>query len=382
MKRIFEYISGDRVIWMIVIVLSFFSLLAVYSSTGTLAYHYKGGHTEYYLIKHLSILILGIGLMYVAHLVPYKYYSRIAQILIYLSIPLLFITLIKGTNLNEASRWLTLPLINLSFQTSDLAKLALIMYVARLLSKKQEEIKDLKTAFVPIMLPIIATVGLILPANFSTAAVLFSTSLVLLFIGRINMKYILYIIGIGIAGLLILVLIAKTNPKVLPRLETWISRIENFSDKNSEGNYQAEQAKIAIATGNLFGKMPGNSVQRNFLPHPYSDFIYAIIIEEYGFIGGAFILLLYLILLYRAVRIASNSPGTFGAFLSIGLAFSLVFQAMINMMVAVNLLPVTGQPLPLLSMGGTSIWFTSISIGIILSVSKESTEKPEEYAEA
>jgi len=382
MKRVFEHLSGDRVIWMIVIILSFFSLLAVYSSTGTLAYHYKGGHTEFYLMKHLSILVLGIGLMYAAHLVPYKYYSRIAQLLIYISIPLLFITLFKGTNLNEASRWLTLPLINLSFQTSDLAKLALIMYVARLLSKKQGEIKDFKSALIPIMAPILITVVLILPANFSTAAVLFSTSLVLLFIGRINMKYIFSIIGIGLVGFLIMILIAKSNPDVLPRLGTWISRIENFSDKNSEGNYQAEQAKIAIATGNFFGKMPGNSVQRNFLPHPYSDFIFAIIIEEYGFFGGIIIVLLYLILLYRAVRIASNSPGTFGAFLSMGLAFSLVFQAMINMMVAVNLLPVTGQPLPMLSMGGTSIWFTSISLGIILSVSKESTEKLEEYATA
>jgi len=382
MKRVFEHLSGDRVIWMIVIILSFFSLLAVYSSTGTLAYHYKGGHTEFYLMKHLSILVLGLGLMYAAHLVPYKYYSRIAQLLIYISIPLLLITLFKGTNLNEASRWLTLPLINLSFQTSDLAKLALIMYVARLLSKKQGEIKDFKSALIPIMAPILITVVLILPANFSTAAVLFSTSLVLLFIGRINMKYIFSIIGIGLVGFLIMILIAKSNPDVLPRLGTWMSRIENFSDKNSEGNYQAEQAKIAIATGNFFGKMPGNSVQRNFLPHPYSDFIFAIIIEEYGFFGGIIIVLLYLILLYRAVRIASNSPGTFGAFLSMGLAFSLVFQAMINMMVAVNLLPVTGQPLPMLSMGGTSIWFTSISLGIILSVSKESTEKLEEYATA
>ncbi len=382
MKKIIEHLGGDKTIWVLVIILSVISLLAVYSSTGTLAYKYHGGHTEFYLLKHLSILIFGLGLMYVAHIVPYKYYSRIAQILIYISIPLLLITLITGTNLNEASRWLTLPVINLSFQTSDMAKLALIMYVARLLSKKQSEIKDLKSAFVPIMLPILLTVGLILPANFSTAAVLFATSLVILFIGRINLKYIFSLIGIGIFGFLILLLIAKSNPNVLPRLETWISRLESFSDKDAEGNYQADQAKIAIATGNLFGKMPGNSVQRNYLPHPYSDFIFAIIVEEYGLFGATGVILLYLILLYRSVRIASNSPGTFGAFLSIGLAFSLVFQAMINMMVAVNLLPVTGQPLPLISMGGTSIWFTSISIGIILSVSRESTEKIQDHATA
>ncbi|OIP02151.1 MAG: cell division protein FtsW [Bacteroidetes bacterium CG2_30_33_31] len=378
MKKIFENIGGDKVIWMIVLILSFFSLLAVYSSTGTLAYHYHGGHTEYYLLKHLSILLLGLVLMYATHIVPYKYYSRIAQILIYLSVPLLLLTLLTGTNLNEASRWLTLPVINLSFQTSDLAKLALIMYVARLLSKKQDDIKDLKSAFLPIMLPIIITVALILPANFSTSAVLFATSLVILFIGRINLKYIFSIIGIGVFLFLILIMIAKVNPNVLPRLDTWMSRIENFNNADSEGNFQAEQAKIAISTGNFFGKMPGNSIQRNFLPHPYSDFIFAIIVEEYGMLGSSFIILLYLILLYRAVRIASNSPGTFGAFLSIGLAFSLVFQAMINMMVAVNLLPVTGQPLPLLSMGGTSIWFTSISIGIILSVSRESMNKNQE----
>lgn len=379
-KKIFENISGDKVIWMVVLILSFFSLLAVYSSTGTLAYRYQGGHTEFYLFKHLGILIMGLVLMYAAHMVPYKYYSRIAQILIFLSIPLLLVTLMTGTNLNEASRWLTLPVINLSFQTSDLAKLALIMYVARLLAKKQEDIKDLRTAFLPIMIPIVLTTGLILPANFSTAAVLFATSLVLLFIGRINLKYIFGIIGIGIGGFLILIMIAKVNPDILPRLETWSARLESFSDKDSEGNYQANQSKIAIATGDFFGKLPGNSVQRNFLPHPYSDFIFAIIIEEYGLLGASFIILLYLIFLYRSVRIASQSPGAFGAFLSIGLAFSLVFQAMINMMVAVNLLPVTGQPLPLLSMGGTSIWFTSLSIGIILSVSKESIEKSEEYA--
>ena len=382
MKKLLEYFHGDRVIWMIVLFLSIMSVLAVYSSTGTLAYKYRGGHTEFYLIKHFGLMVFGVVLMYAAHLLPYKYYSRISQLLIYISIPLLLLTLITGTNLNEASRWLTLPVINISFQTSDLAKLALIMYVARLLSKKQDEIKDLRNAFVPIMVPIVITTILILPANFSTAAILFVTSLVLLFIGRIKLKYIMGIVGIGVIGFLFLLMIAKVSPNVLPRLDTWVARVENFFDEDNEGNYQAEQAKIAIATGDLFGKLPGNSIQRNFLPHPYSDFIFAIIVEEYGLIGSTGVILLYLILLYRSVRIASNSPGTFGAFLSIGLAFSLVFQAMINMMVAVNLLPVTGQPLPLLSMGGTSLWFTSLSIGIILSVSKESTENKEEYATA
>ena len=362
---------GDKVIWVIVAILSVLSLLVVWSSTGSLAYKYHGGNTFYYFLKHGSLMFFGILIMFLAHLVNYKYYSRLSQILIFAAVPLLLLTLLSGTNLNEASRWLYIPGINLSFQTSDLAKLALIMYLARLLSKKQEDIKDLKKGFIPLMVPILFTVGLIFPANFSTAAILFATSLLLLFIGRINMKYIFAVVGAGLVGVIMLLMIAQYYPKLLPRLGTWQSRVENFMDKESDGNYQAEQSKVAIATGGVFGKMPGNSMQRNFLPHPYSDFIFAIIIEEYGSIGGVTVLILYLVLLYRAVRIALQSPGTFGAFLSIGLMFSLVFQAFINMAVAVNLLPVTGQPLPLLSMGGTSLWFTSFSIGIVLSVSKE-----------
>jgi cell division protein FtsW len=249
-----------------------------------------------------------------------------------------------------------------------------------MLSKKQENIKDFKSAFVPLMLPVIIITLLILPENFSTSALLFTTSLVLIFIGRVKFRYILGMIGIGIAGLAIVVTILTFMPSDSQgRLGTWKSRVTSFFDGKSENNYQIEQSKIAIATGGIFGKMPGNSTQRNFLPHPYSDFIFAIVIEEYGLIGGIFLVLLYLILLYRAVKIVTQSPGTFGAFLTIGVAFSLVFQAMINMGVAVNLLPVTGQPLPLVSMGGTSIWFTSLSIGIILSVSKEIDKQKTEH---
>ncbi len=373
-RKLLNNLTGDKVIWIIVGILSFLSLLVVYSSTGTLAYKYQGGNTLYYILKHGLLMFSGLIIMYFAHLVPYKYYSRISQALIYISIPLLLITLVSGSNLNDASRWLNIPVINLSFQTSDLAKIALVMYIARLLSKKQETIKDLRQGFLPLMIPILLTVGLIFPANFSTAAILFATSLILLFIGRINLKYIFIMIGTGLVVVLILLMISQYYPKLLPRLGTWQSRVENFMDKDSEGNYQAEQSKIAIATGGILGKMPGNSMQRNFLPHPYSDFIYAIIIEEYGFFGGIVIIVLYLILLYRAVQIALRSPGTYGAFLSLGLMFSLIFQAFINMAVAVNLLPVTGQPLPLLSMGGTSFWFTSFAIGIVLSVSRETTE--------
>ncbi|MFM2136005.1 MAG: hypothetical protein RL021_1405 [Bacteroidota bacterium] len=380
-----KYFKGDRTIWMVVFVLSIFSLLAVYSSTGTLAYKYQKGNTEYYLFKHLVILGLGIVLMYAAHRIRYTVYSKISTIAIFLTVPLLVLTLMLGTNLNEASRWLTLPGINITFQTSDLAKLSLVMYVARVLSKRQDEEMTFKSIFLPLLVPVMIVCGLILPANFSTAAVLFVSCLFLMLIGRVRLKHLAYMMGIGIAGLglYILVAIALGSPQ---RIHTWQARIERFSHPETEDNYQTDQAKIAIAKGGLFGKFPGNSTQRNFLPHPYSDFIYAIIIEEYGMIGGALILFLYLLLFYRVVRFIHHSPMAFGTLVSVGCVFILTFQAMINMAVAVGLFPVTGQPLPLVSMGGSSIWFTSIGIGIILSVSrqveKEKTEGGQELATA
>jgi cell division protein FtsW len=370
MQALFNKLHGDKVIWSIVLILSIISILAVYSSIVTLAYKYRGGNTEYFLFKHGLILIVGFVLMYAAHNIQYKYYSRAAQVAILAAIPLLLLTLLLGSNINEASRWLVIPVINQSFQTSDLAKLALIMYVARILSKKQDNIKDFKEAFLPVILPILFICGLILPANFSTAAILFTTSIILLFIGRIKLLHILGLLSLGIVCLAVFIFIAF-NSKDSGRLGTWKNRIENFASSESSENYQAEQSKIAIATGEIFGKRPGGSTQRNFLPHPYSDFIYAIIVEEYGLIGGIGIVFLYLILLYRGIRIALKCPKTFGSLLAIGLCVSLVFQALINMAVAVNLLPVTGQPLPMVSMGGTSIWFTCIAIGIILSVSRE-----------
>lgn len=373
MSAFMRKIKGDKVIWAVVILLSVVSLLAVYSSTGTLAYRYQSGNTEYYMIKHFLILVFGLLLMYVAHLIKFTYYSRIFQIALYIAVPLLILTFFIGMNLNEAKRVLPLP-FNLSFQTSDLAKLTLVIYLARLLTKKQNEIKSFKSAFLPLMLPVLLVCGLILPENFSTAALLFVTCLVLMFIGRVNMTYILSLVGIGIVSLVIFITILYNMPgEKQGRLWTWKNRVENFvnTDANSESNYQVEQSKIAIASGGVFGKGPGNSTQRNFLPHPYSDFIFAIVAEEYGLLGASFIVLLYLILFFRAVTIVSKIPQNFGAFLTIGVSFNLVFQALINMGVAVNLLPVTGQPLPLVSMGGTSIWFTSLSIGIILSVSKE-----------
>ncbi len=367
-------IKGDKVIWAVVLLLSVVSLLAVYSSTGTLAYKFKAGNTEYYMMKHFIILVIGLFFMYLAHKVKYVYFSPLFQVALWISVPLLLFTLLFGLDLNDAKRVIPLP-FNLTFQTSDLAKLTLIMYLARLLTKKQENIKDFKSAFLPLMIPVLVVVFLILPANFSTAAMLFATSLVLLFIGRINMKYIFALIGLGAVVLTIFLLILMQLPKENQgRLMTWKNRVENFVNGTGD-NFQTEQAQIAIAGGGFFGKAPGNSTQRNFLPHPYSDFIFAIIVEEYGLLGGMLVVLLYLILLFRAVVIVTKIPQTFGAFLTIGVTFSLVFQAMINMGVAVGLLPVTGQPLPLVSMGGTSIWFTSLSLGIILSVSKEVAKK-------
>jgi cell division protein FtsW len=372
MSNLFKNIKGDRVIWIVVVILSVLSILAVYSSTGTLAFKKQGGNTEYYMLKHTIILLFGFGLMFLAYRIKYTYYSRISQGAIGVAVLLLIGTLFTGTHLNEASRWLTIPIINVTFQSSDFAKLALIMYLARMLGKKQENIKDFKGAFLPLLLPIIIICSLILPENFSTAALLFVTSFVMLFIGRVNIRYLLSLAGIGLASLIILLIVIYQSP-TKGRLGTWKNRIENFANGESDDeNYQVDQSKIAIATGGILGKLPGKSTQRNFLPHPYSDFIYAIIVEEYGFaIGGIGVILLYLILLLRAIRIATRSPGTFAALLTVGIGFSLVFQAMINMAVAVNLLPVTGQPLPMVSMGGTSIWFSCLGIGMILSVSKE-----------
>ncbi len=373
MKIGFEYIKGDKVIWSIVVMLSIISLLAVYSSTGTLAYKYQGGDTMYYMIKHSIIMFFGLLLMYLAYKLKYIYYSRIFQIILFIAVPLLVITLFFGETINGANRVLRIPLVGLTFQTSDLAKITLIVYLARELTRRQDQIKKFKSAFVPLMVPILAVVIAILPANLSTAAIVFTISLVMLFVGRVRLLYLAGLIVTGAAILGIIILIMFNMPDGMQgRTATWKHRIEHFiSNDKGEVPFQVEQAKIAIATGGIYGKGPGNSTQRNILPHPYSDFIYAIIIEEYGLLGGFFVLLLYLVLFFRAIRISLKSPTLFGSFMVIGMSFSLVFQAMINMGVAVNLFPVTGQPLPLISMGGTSLWFSSLAIGIILSVSRE-----------
>jgi cell division protein FtsW len=375
-SSIFNTVKGDRVIWAVVILLSVFSILAVYSSTGTLAYRYKQGNTEYYLLKHISIMGLGLVLMYFAHRVPFYIYGRLSKLAIIIAIPLLAYTLFFGTAIHDATRWYTLPIINISIQPSDFAKLALFIYLARTLAKNQSFIGDLRSTILWIILPMVVVVALILPANLSTAAIIYATSMIIMYVGRVRIKHLAAITGGTLLLFAIFIIILKAYPE-MGRFKTWETRINSFISPDEGENYQIEQSKIAIASGGIIGKQPGNSSQKNFLPQPYSDFIYAVIIEEYGLIGGGLIVLFYMILLFRGVRIATKSDNLFGAILTFGLSFSLVFQAMINMGVTVGLVPVTGQPLPMISMGGTSLWFTSIAIGIMLSVSR-SIEKNEE----
>lgn len=377
-QALIKDIKGDRVIWIVVLFLSIFSMMAVYSATGTLAYKFQHGNTEYYILKHLFILFLGFALMYACHRINYTYYARLAEVLYWGSVALLVYTLFFGINLNEANRWATIPVLNVSFQSSDVAKLALIILVAKLLTKKQGSILDFKGTFIPILFRIGLVVALILPNNLSTAALIFMTSVVLIYVGGVKIRYLVYLTSAGIVGFLLFIMVAHYAPNIGGRIGTWQNRIVTFTGGNGSDTFQVDQAKIAISSGGIFGKMPGNGTQKNFLPHPYSDFIFAIIIEEFGLVGGFIILILYVILFTRGYRIVMKFPHTFGALLSIGLSFSLTFQALINMLVAVDLMPVTGQPLPLVSMGGTSIWFTCISIGIILSVSRYIEEHGDE----
>lgn len=365
--RLNAELKGDKAIWGIIALLSVFSLLAVYSSTGTLAYKYAGGDTESYLLKHGLILLGGIFLAYICHLFDYMTFSKLAPILLLLSIPLLIYTLGYGVELNEARRWVEVPFVGLTFQTSDFAKLALILYIARVISSKQDYIKDFNGAFLPIIVPTLLICGLIAPADLSGAIVLFFTSVLMMFVGRVSIPFILLLLLLGIVGFAILIILGDFTDVI--RTETWQSRLEEFMN-NPEGGYQARQAKIAIANGGWFGQGPGNSIQRNYLPYAHADFIYAIICEEYGLIGGAIVIGLYVLFFFRVTRIVTKSPKAFGAMATIGLGISLLAHAFINIAVSVHLVPVTGLTLPMISKGGTSILFTCISFGIILSVSK------------
>ncbi|HYC39397.1 MAG TPA: FtsW/RodA/SpoVE family cell cycle protein [Chitinophagaceae bacterium] len=400
LQRPFDHLAsrtrGDKVIWALVVLLTLVSLLAVYSATGSLAYRNYSGNTEIYLFKQIAFIVVGILVIYFAHLINYTFYSRIAKILFLLSLPLLAYTLFFGVTMNEGSRWVRIPFINMTMQTSDLARLALFMYLARLLSRKQEVIKDFRKGFLPIMLPVVATCALIAPANLSTALLLGASCLLLLFIGRARTRHILLTAGIALIPVALLFAAAvirhnsgeseaTTSSPVFSRVETWVSRMESFiygsKQADNDDRYQVNQAKIAIAKGGVFGVGPGNSTTRDYLPQAYNDFIFAIIIEEYGLVGGAFIVFIYLVFLYRCIRIFKKCPYAFGAFLALGLSFTLAIQAMINMAVTVNLFPVTGVTLPLVSMGGTSFLFTCFAIGIILSVARHAEERDQKPVE-
>jgi cell division protein FtsW len=356
-------LKGDPYIWVIIMAFSILSIAVVYSSISSLAYKRADESTNYFLLKHGGLVVFSLIFVWLAHKVNYKYYSRISLIALILSVPLLVIAFKFGDQINDANRWLTIPIINQSFQPSDLAKLALITQLASMLAKRQGNIDDFKQSFIPIVAACGFVCGLIALSNLSTAIILFTTCLILMFIGRVSMKYILILVLAG-------AFFGAVALKVGQRLETAISRITIFFDENAKIPDQAEKSYIAIWNGGLIGKGPGNSEQKYFLPHSYSDFIYSIIIEEYGLIGGVLVLFLYLALLYRGIQTVMKSDRAFGGLLSAGLSLSLVMQAMINMGVAVGLGPITGQPLPLLSMGGTSLIFTGLSLGIILSVSR------------
>lgn len=380
---------GDKYIWGIVVLLSLISILVVYSATGSLAYKMYKGNTSVYLFKQLSFSLIGLALIYFLHRINYTIFSRVATILFLVSIPLLLYTLFFGAKINDGSRWIKLPIINMTIQTSDLAKLALFMYISRLLSKKQETIKDFKKGFIPVVAPVMIICALIMPANLSNALLTGATALLLMFIGRVSLKHIFLTIGVALIPVIIIVMVARLTyngsqqadtkkpviaekVKSFGRFGTWVKRVQDFMyAKDNETPYQVQQAKIAIANGSVFvGLGPGNSRQRNFLPQAYNDFIYSIIIEEYGLLGGAFMIFIYLVFLFRCIRIFRRCPYAFGAFLALGLSFTLVIQAVANMAVNVNLVPVTGVTLPLVSMGGSSFLFTCGAIGIILSVAR------------
>lgn len=376
-NNIIGNLKGDRVIWVIFAILTLFSILTVYSATGTIAYRERGGNTEFYLLKHGVIIFMGVFLAYLSYMLHYMRYRKAAAILMLTAIPLLMFTIAFGAEVNQARRWITVPIIDLTFQTSDFAKLALIVWVAKAISSKQDYITDFKSAFLPIIIPILIIVGLIAPADLSSALLLFVTTFLMMFIGRVHWKYLGLLIFLGIVVFAVMIVVGEFFPDFI-RVDTWVARLREFME-NTDGGYQVQQGKIAMANGEWIGLGPGNSTQRNFVPSPYSDFVYSIIIEEYGLIGGFSILGLYVLLFFRTVRLVTKSPRAFGAILAVGLSLNIVIQAFANMAVSVNLVPVTGLTLPMVSMGGTSLLFTSISFGIILSVSKyiESISEPE-----
>ncbi len=375
---LFKNIKGDRLIWAIVTLLAIFSFLPVYSAASNLAYVGGIGNTFGFFVKHFMHLMLGFAIIYGVHKIPYRYFRGLSMVMIPIVLVLLIITMLQGTTIEgaNASRWIQIPFVGMSFQTSTLAAVVLMVYVARYLSKIHDKNVTFTETLLPLWAPVFFVLILILPANFSTTAIIFLMVMMLAFIGGYPIKYLAVIIGTGIIVLSLFILVAKAFPQAMPnRIDTWMSRIENFSNaEDTEADYQIQKAKIAIASGDIFGRGPGKSLQKNFLPQSSSDFIFAIIIEEYGLIGGLFLLVMYSWLLFRMVIVSQKADTVFGKLLVLGVGLPIVFQALINMAVAVELFPVTGQTLPLISSGGTSIWMTCLAIGIILSVSARRQE--------
>jgi len=379
MRRVLKNINGDRTIWAIIALLAIFSFLPVYSASTNLVGVVGKGTTLGYLLKHAMLLILGFVIIYATHKIPYRYFSGLSVLLVPLVLVLLAYTLFQGKTISgvNASRWINIPFVGIGFQTSTLASVVVMMYTARYLARNRKNKIRFKDSILQLWIPVGLVLALILPANFSTTAIIFVMVLFLAFLGGYPLKFIGTILGIGVLVFAIFILSAKTFPNTFKnsRINTWASRVENFSNADEDANYQAEKAKLAIATGEIQGKGPGKSVQKNFLPQSSSDFIYAIIVEEFGLIGGFSLMILYLGLLFRIVIVATKTETIFGMLLVLGVGIPIIFQALINMAVAVGLFPVTGQPLPLISTGGTSIWMTCLAIGIVLSVSVAREEK-------
>ncbi|MBC8753329.1 FtsW/RodA/SpoVE family cell cycle protein [Kordia sp. YSTF-M3] len=380
MNTIFKNIKGDRALWAVVALLALFSFLPVYSASSNLAYMYGDGSTLKFLIKHASHLFLGFAIIYGVHKMPYHYFKGLSLIMLPIVLLFLVYTLAQGTTIGgaNASRWMRIPFVGIRFQTSTLANVVLMIYVARYLSRIKDKVVTFKETILPLWVPVFLVVGLILPANFSTTAIIFSMVLMLCFLGGYPWKYLLMIIGSGIVGLILFIAIGRAIPgPIQVKIQTWENRVTNYwnDDKsNKEANYQSERAKIAIASGGIVGVGAGKSVMKNLLPQSSSDFIYAIIVEEYGLVGALSLLFLYLLLLFRLVIVAHKADTIFGKLLAVGVGLPIIFQALINMAVAVELFPVTGQTLPLISSGGTSIWMTCLAIGIVLSVSAKREE--------
>ena len=383
--RLLQTLKGDRAIWGVVALLAIFSFLPVYSASSNLVYVVGRGTTMGHLVKHGMLLVLGFGIIYAIHRIPTHYFKGLSIIAMPVVIVLLIYTLAQGTEIEgaNASRWIQLPFVGITFQTSTLAAVVLMVYVARYLSKIRDKVITFKESLLPLWVPLFGVIMLILPANLSTAAILYFMVVVLCFLGGYPFKYLFSMIALGVLCLVLFVVTAKAFPDMMPnRVDTWMSRVESFwNPADTEGDYQIEKAKIAIASGGLVGNGAGKSVMKNFLPQSSSDFIYAIIVEEYGLVGGFALMFFYLLLLFRIVVVANGAASVFAKLLVIGVGLPIVFQAMINMAVAVELFPVTGQTLPLISSGGTSIWMTCLAIGIVLSASIRKEDQKEIFNE-